>query len=116
MASAVSGGGADDVFSGMISYSIDGAVVATVAPKHAHGVCLRIHFPNPGSVVCTSGHEKVRLPFVRTPTNIPDNISLHENREMRLLMCSAFGNMGTRFNISKEKTISLNQISLLKVR
>lgn len=59
MASAVSGGGADDIFSGVISYGIDGAVVATVAPKNAHGVCLRIHLPNPGSVIRTSGHEKV---------------------------------------------------------
>ena len=114
--SSVSGGGADDIFSGVISYSIDGAVMATVAPKHTHGVCFRIHFPNPGSVVGTSRHEQIRLPFVRTPTNIPNNVSLHDNRERRLLMCSAFGNIGTRFDISKEKAIGLSQISFIKIQ
>ena len=116
MARSVARRGADDVFIWVISYSIDGAVVTSVAPEKGHGVRFGIHFPNPGSVIRTPGDENVRLPFVRTPTNIPDNISFHKNHTPALLVRNSFGDLRTRLDISKEKAISLNRISSVQLQ
>ena len=109
MTSSVAGGGTDNVFIRVISYSIYRAFMTAIAPENVHGVCFSIHFPNSGSVICTTRNEYIRFSFVRTPTNIPNNISFNKYRKMKLLMCSTFSNLGTRFDISKKKTICLDQ-------